>query len=230
LHAAPRHAKNRGPEPRFGAAAKIGAMAAAAVTITGVAVGAFIFAQSGAAAPRPAAHHAAPLPDADAIVSLNRMSTSMHKDVAMAETRMVAQRAERARKAAAARRKHLAALAAARRAAKAARASSPSPSPSSPPPSPVSSPSPTPTPPSSGGGDAAHSALGICIRDAEEGGSYAWGPGNGGGAYQFVIGTWESYGGAASEYGVADAAYQDQIFDNAIAAGGAGNWTNYDGC
>jgi hypothetical protein len=79
-------------------------------------------------------------------------------------------------------------------------------------------------------GDAAHSALGICVRNAEEGGSYAWGPGNGGGAYQFVLSTWERYGGAASEYGVADPAYQDRIFDNAVAAGGASNWTNYDGC
>ena len=80
------------------------------------------------------------------------------------------------------------------------------------------------------GSDAAHSALGICIRNAEEGGSYAWGPGNGGGAYQFLLSTWEQYGGAASEYGVAGPAYQDQIFDNAIAAGGASNWTAYDGC
>jgi hypothetical protein len=101
----------------------------------------------------------------------------------------------------------------------------------SPPPSPSPSPSPSPTPtPSSGGGDAASSQLGICIRNAEEGGSYAWGPGNGGGAYQFQLGTWETYGGAAGEYGVAGPAYQDQIFDNAIAAGGASNWTSYDGC
>jgi muramidase (phage lysozyme) len=57
-----------------------------------------------------------------------------------------------------------------------------------------------------------------------------WGPGNGGGAYQFLLSTWENYGGASGEYGVAGPAYQDQIFDNAIAAGGASNWTNYDGC
>jgi hypothetical protein len=91
----------------------------------------------------------------------------------------------------------------------------------------------SPSPPASSTGsssDAAHSALGVCIRNAEEGGSYAWGPGNGGGAYQFVLGTWENYGGSASEYGVAGPAYQDQIFDNAIAAGGASNWTAYDGC
>ena len=91
--------------------------------------------------------------------------------------------------------------------------------------------SPNPVSSSTGSsGDAAHSALGVCIRNAEEGGSYAWGPGNGGGAYQFLLGTWEKYGGAASEYGVAGPAYQDQIFDNAIAAGGASNWTSYDGC
>jgi membrane protein involved in colicin uptake len=88
----------------------------------------------------------------------------------------------------------------------------------------------SPAPSTTSSTDAAHSPLGICIRNAEEGGSYAWGPGNGGGAYQFVLGTWENYGGAASEFGVAGPAYQDQIFDNAIAAGGASNWTAYDGC
>ena len=95
---------------------------------------------------------------------------------------------------------------------------------------------PTPTPSASpaatlsSGSDPAHSPLGVCIRNAEEGGSYAWGPGNGGGAYQFTLGTWEAYGGAAGEFGVAGPAYQDQIFDNAINAGGASNWTAYDGC
>jgi hypothetical protein len=122
-------------------------------------------------------------------------------------------------------RRHLATLAAARlaqqRAARQAQQAAAQP----PPP-----PSPAATAPSSGGADAASSALGICIRNAEEGGSYAWGPGNGGGAYQFLLGTWETYGGAASEFGVAGPAYQDQIFNNAIAAGGASNWTAYDGC
>ena len=104
----------------------------------------------------------------------------------------------------------------------------PTPAPSA---SPAPGPGTTASPPvTSGGGDAAHSALGDCIRNAEEGGSYAWGPGNGGGAYQFAEGTWEHYGGAPGEFGVAGAAYQDQIFDNAIAAGGASNWTDYDGC
>ncbi|HYA51721.1 MAG TPA: hypothetical protein VEG33_11165 [Streptosporangiaceae bacterium] len=104
------------------------------------------------------------------------------------------------------------------RAAQQAAAQQPSPPPSSPPPN------------LSGGSDPAHSALGICIRNAEEGGSYAWGPGNGGGAYQFLLSTWETYGGAASQFGVAGPAYQDQIFNNAVAAGGASNWTAYDGC
>jgi len=82
----------------------------------------------------------------------------------------------------------------------------------------------------SAGADPAASALGACIRGVEEGGSYAWGRGNGGGAYQFLLATWENYGGAASEYGVASAAYQNQIFNNAVAEGGASNWTDYDGC
>jgi hypothetical protein len=133
------------------------------------------------------------------------MSAAMHHDVAVLEYR-AARRASIA-----ARRRHLAALAAAQG------AQSPSPGSST-------------APPSSGGANAADSPLGICIRDAEEGGSFAWGPGNGGGAYQFQLSTWERYGGAASEYGVAGAAYQDQIFDNAISAGGASNWTDYDGC
>jgi hypothetical protein len=142
----------------------------------------------------------------------DRVATAIHRDVATLEARIVRQ----ARRAA--RRRHLAALAANRRA-------QPQASPA------TTQPGPTPAPPpSSGGGDAASSPLGVCIRNAEEGGSYAWGPGNGGGAYQFQLSTWEKYGGAASEYGVAGPAYQDQIFDNAIAAGGASNWTAYDGC
>lgn len=131
----------------------------------------------------------------------NRMATAIHRASSVTQTRAI----QRAR--AAARRKHLAAERAAQRRAQPA----------------------SPPPPSSGS-DPAHSALGICIRNAEEGGSYAWGPGNGGGAYQFLLSTWEKYGGAASEYGAAGPAYQDQVFDNAIAAGGASNWTAYDGC
>lgn len=90
---------------------------------------------------------------------------------------------------------------------------------------------PPPAPPVSSGSDAAHSAFGICVRTAENGGSYAWNTGNGGGAYQFLLSTWEAYGGAASAFGSAGPAYQDQIFDNAVATpGGYMNWSPYDGC
>jgi hypothetical protein len=204
LHAAPRHRKPSRSRVRL-------AVPALAVATVAGAVVAFVILQSGSAAPR-LAHDAAQSPVAWSAVSSYRMDTALHRDVAVMESQM-AQRTRRA-----ARRRHLAALAAARH----ARAAAPSPSPS---------PSASPTSaPRSGGGDAANSSLGICVRDAEEGGSYAWGPGNGGGAYQFLLSTWERYGGAASEYGVAGPAYQNQIFDNAIAAGGASNWTDYDGC
>jgi hypothetical protein len=156
-------------------------------------------------------------------VTPNRLTASLHQASALLETRATAARAR-----AAARKKHLAELAAQKRAQQQQQQQqqpAPVSSPSQPPPS-----APPSSPPPSSGGDAAHSALGNCIRNAEEGGSYAWGPGNGGGAYQFLESTWEHYGGAASEFGVAGPAYQDQIFDNAIAAGGASNWTNYDGC
>ena len=152
------------------------------------------------------------------------VTAEVHRDAAALRARAVRRAVRRSQLAAIAAARLAQQQRAARQQAQQAAAQPPPPSPS-----PSPSPSPTSTPPSSGG-DAAHSPLGVCIRNAEEGGSYAWGPGNGGGAYQFQLGTWETYGGAASEYGVAGPAYQDQIFDNAIAAGGASNWTNYDGC
>jgi hypothetical protein len=181
-------------------------MAAAAATLAGVAA-VYVF-LSGGSADAGSSHQNSALTAVSRHSGLadNLVASAIHRASSVAQTRMAAQRA------AAARRRHRAALAAARRAAQ-----QPAPTQSS-----------SPPPPS--GGDAAHSALGICIRNAEEGGSYAWGPGNGGGAYQFLLSTWETYGGAASEFGVAGPSYQDQIFDNAIAAGGASNWTNYDGC
>jgi hypothetical protein len=178
---------------------------------------AFVYLHSGSAAPRPL-HDAIPVTSAGSGLTGAQMTTAMHRDAAALEARTVRRIARRRRLAAA----RLARQQAARQQAQQA-AAQPSP------PSPSPSPSPS-TAPSTGGGDAASSPLGVCIRNAEEGGSYAWGPGNGGGAYQFALGTWETYGGAASEFGVAGPAYQDQIFDNAIAAGGASNWTNYDGC
>jgi hypothetical protein len=176
------------------------------VTLAGV-TAAFVFLQGGPAeAGSSRSTSALSTAGTESGLADNQMAGAIHRASSVVQTRMAVQRAR-----AAARRKHRAALAAARRSQR-----RPTPTPAASPPPSV--------------GDAAHSALGICIRSAEEGGSYAWGPGNGGGAYQFLLSTWERYGGAASEYGVAGPAGQDRIFDNAIAAGGASNWTNYDGC
>ena len=186
-------------------------MAVAAVTLAGV-TAAFVSLHGGSA-PSPSSDQALSAARDEAVITGGHVTAEIRRDVGLAQARS-ARRAARTHKLAQQR-------AAQQRAAQqqaAAQQPSPTPAPSSPPPN------------LSSGSDPAHSALGICVRNAEEGGSYAWGPGNGGGAYQFVIGTWETYGGAASEFGVAGPAYQDQIFDNAIAAGGASNWTAYDGC
>jgi hypothetical protein len=204
MPAAPRHAK------RKASAVRRGAPIAAAATLAGVAA-AFVSLHGGPAAPAPSDFAAPVTGGGSAGLTSDRVANAIHRDVATLESRIVRQ----ARRAA--RTRHLAALAAQRAQQQAPPATAQ--------PGPTAAP-----PPPSDGGDAADSPLGVCIRDAEEGGSYAWGPGNGGGAYQFQLSTWEKYGGAASEYGVAGPAYQDQIFDNAIAAGGASNWTDYDGC
>ena len=226
MPAAPRHSKPKTPTTRLKTpatrlktpATRLGVPVSAAAALAGVAA-AFVFLPGGPAAAKPS-HSMKTVTTAAAGLTSDQVTIDVRRQVA---SRMVREAANATRS------KYLAALAAARlaqqhaaqqQAAAQQAAAQPSPSPS---PSQAAK-------PSSSGGNAASSSLGICIRKAEEGGSYAWGPGNGGGAYQFVLGTWETYGGAASEYGVAGPAYQDQIFDNAIAAGGASNWTNYDGC
>jgi nucleoid-associated protein YgaU len=50
------------------------------------------------------------------------------------------------------------------------------------------------------------------------------------GLYQFSASTWAAYGGNPADFGNASAAEQNQVFDNAIAAGGQSNWSAYDGC
>jgi LysM repeat protein len=50
------------------------------------------------------------------------------------------------------------------------------------------------------------------------------------GLYQFSSSTWAAYGGDPAEFGDASVAEQNQVFDNAIAAGGQSNWAPYDGC
>jgi hypothetical protein len=207
-HAKPKHPARILAGPSIAAAALAG-IAAAFVFLPG----------SGPAQAAPDRALAEPpavtLPTNRPDVTPNRLAATMHQTSAQLETQAAAARAR------AAHRRHLAELAAQKKAQQEQQAPAPVSTPTTPPPS---------SPPPSSGTDAAHSALGICIRNAEEGGSYAWGPGNGGGAYQFLLSTWEHYGGSASMFGAAGPAYQDQIFDNAIAAGGASNWTNYDGC
>ena len=50
------------------------------------------------------------------------------------------------------------------------------------------------------------------------------------GLYQFSSSTWAAYGGNPSDFGNASVAEQNQVFNNAIAAGGQSNWSAYDGC
>jgi uncharacterized protein (DUF305 family) len=215
---APRHSRPKAPVKP---AVKIGVPVLAAATLAGVAA-AFVFltgGSAGSAAAASSSHSSVSAAAAASSLTSDDMMIDVHHQVAARTVRD---------KARTIRRHYLAKVAAARLAAKKAAEQAARQQAAAAAAKPTSSPSPAPS--SAGGTDAAHSSLGVCIRNAEEGGSYAWGPGNGGGAYQFVLGTWEHYGGAASEYGVAGPAYQDQIFDNAIAAGGASNWTAYDGC
>jgi Transglycosylase-like domain len=200
------HAKPRAPVIRLRTSVVAPVVAAAALA----SVAAAFVSLHGESAAAPSSHDAMAVTNAGVVFTGDRVTTVVRSDAAAAKAstaaRLTAQRARRAR--------HARQLAAQHQAQPAA----------------APAPSAAPPPPSTGGGDPAHSALGICVRNAEEGGSYAWGPGNGGGAYQFLLSTWEAYGGAASEFGVAGPAYQDQIFDNAVNAGGASNWTAYDGC
>lgn len=69
-----------------------------------------------------------------------------------------------------------------------------------------------------------------CVKMAENGGSYAWGTGNGGGAYQFLYSTWVAVGGDPALYGNAGPAYQDQVFWMAVKLDGTSDWAPYDGC
>jgi LysM repeat protein len=50
------------------------------------------------------------------------------------------------------------------------------------------------------------------------------------GLYQFSASTWAAYGGSPADFGHASVSEQNQVFDNAIAAGGQSNWSAYDGC
>jgi phage tail protein X len=70
-----------------------------------------------------------------------------------------------------------------------------------------------------------------CVISRESGGnSQARGAGGYYGLYQFSASTWAEYGGNPADFGNASVAEQNQVFDNAIAAGGQSNWSSYDGC
>jgi LysM repeat protein len=70
-----------------------------------------------------------------------------------------------------------------------------------------------------------------CVISAESGGNSQVTNSSGHyGLYQFSSSTWAAYGGNPAEFGDASVAEQNQVFDNAIAAGGQSNWSAYDGC
>jgi LysM repeat protein len=70
-----------------------------------------------------------------------------------------------------------------------------------------------------------------CVIAAESGGnSQVMNSSGHYGLYQFSSSTWSAYGGNPADFGNASASEQNQVFSNAIAAGGASNWAPYDGC
>ncbi len=70
-----------------------------------------------------------------------------------------------------------------------------------------------------------------CVISAESGGnSQVMNSSGHYGLYQFSSSTWAAYGGNPADFGDASVAEQNQVFDNAIAAGGQSNWSAYDGC
>jgi LysM repeat protein len=70
-----------------------------------------------------------------------------------------------------------------------------------------------------------------CVIAAESGGNSQVMNGSGHyGLYQFSSSTWAEYGGNPADFGDASVTEQNQVFDNAIAAGGQSNWAPYDGC
>ena len=94
-----------------------------------------------------------------------------------------------------------------------------------------SSSAPSQAPAQSSGSYTGGSGLQACIIAAESGGNpQIWNASGHYGLYQFSASTWAEYGGNPADFGNASVAEQNQVYDNAIAAGGASNWTLYDGC
>lgn len=85
--------------------------------------------------------------------------------------------------------------------------------------------------PASSGGYAVSSSFEACVIRAESGGNaQIWNASRHWGLYQFSYDTWVAHGGDPALFGVADAAYQHQIFMNTVAQDGTSDWAPYDGC
>ena len=74
-------------------------------------------------------------------------------------------------------------------------------------------------------------SFGACVVARESGGnSQVMNSSGHYGLYQFSASTWAAYGGSSADFGHASVAEQNQVFSNALAAGGQSNWSPYDGC
>jgi LysM repeat protein len=74
-------------------------------------------------------------------------------------------------------------------------------------------------------------AFGQCVIARESGGNAQIMNATGHyGLYQFSAATWAAYGGNPADFGHASVTEQNQVFANALAAGGESNWAPYDGC
>ena len=76
-----------------------------------------------------------------------------------------------------------------------------------------------------------YSGIQACIVSRESGGqSQVMNASGHYGLYQFDLGTWESGGGSASDFGHASVAEQNAVFQSVYAARGAEPWAPSDGC
>jgi LysM repeat protein len=74
-------------------------------------------------------------------------------------------------------------------------------------------------------------SFGACVIARESGGnSQVMNASGHYGLYQFSSSTWAAYGGNPGDFGHASVSEQNQVFANALAAGGQSNWSPYDGC
>jgi hypothetical protein len=74
-------------------------------------------------------------------------------------------------------------------------------------------------------------SFGQCVVEHESGGDAQVMNSSGHyGLYQFSASTWAEYGGNPADFGNASVTEQNQVFANALAAGGQSNWAQYDGC